>query len=365
MEYHPLPPLPPSPPDSPVNPPTNQYDTNGTTVNFSRGGIKRKSPQPQDDVSVPHLSCIDAYPSPPRLPPAIHHPDHSQPATAEHERPSSKSSKRTVTFADDTTLSSRCSSPEHCSHIHSQSFQQGTNLTSSAQIPSSLHLYRSHDSLLFTSNALSTSSTSLSASRRTTPKDSMHKYTFGQRPIFTTLPPISTTFARPTKADYNPRLSTSKAQYRSLATLPRPLPSSLRVAAPQPGPRNPPWGSLECLEEQRGRRVDARERDQARVFRAQTLSEATTVLGSVDVSTDSFGQEAMKREVEGLRKQVVDYHLAKRAHIEEPGTLLDYTKEYNQQIQWKRLRDHVLRQTYAPQHSTKRFAPAEKPSPRS
>lgn len=305
MEYHPLPPLPPSPPDTPVNPPTNRYDTNKTTVNFSRGEIKRKSLRPQDDASVPHLNCTDAYAPPPQLPPVVHHPDHPQPATAEHERPPSKSFKRTVTFADDTTLSSRCSSPENNSAIPSQSLRQTQGPASDAQIPSSLRLYRSHDSVLIIPNALTGRSTSLSASRRTTPKDSMHKYTFGQRSDFTTLPPSPTVFARPNNGEYNPRLSTSKAQYRSLATLPRPLPSSLRVAAPQPGPRNPPWGSLECLEEQRGRRVDARERDQARVFRAQMLSDATTALGSVDGFDDAFGKEAMKREVEGLRKQVV------------------------------------------------------------
>jgi hypothetical protein len=305
MEYHPLPPLPPSPPDTPVNLPTKEHDINKTTVNFSRGKVGSKSSQLQDDASVPHLSCIDAYAPPPQMPPAVHYPDDPQPST-EHERPPSKSSKRTVTFADDTTLSSRCSSPEHCSHMPSQSLQETLNLTSSAQIPSSLRLYRSHDSLFTTPAALPGSSASLSASRRTTPKDSMHKYTFGQRPVFAA-PPNSTVFARPAYADdgrFNPRLSTSKAQYRSLATLPRPLPSSLRVAV-QPGPRNPPWGSLECLEEQRGRRVDRRERNQAQRFRAQTLSEATTVLGSTDGFEDAFGKEAMKREVEGLRRQVV------------------------------------------------------------
>ncbi|KAL1654008.1 hypothetical protein SLS61_003410 [Didymella pomorum] len=212
----------------------------------------------------------------------------------------------------------------------SQSLQETLNLTSSAQIPSSLRLYRSHDSLFTTPAALPGSSASLSASRRTTPKDSMHKYTFGQRPVFAA-PPNSTVFARPAYADdgrFNPRLSTSKAQYRSLATLPRPLPSSLRVAV-QPGPRHPPWGSLECLEEQRGRRVDRRERNQAQRFRAQTLSEATTVLGSTDGFEDAFGKEAMKREVEGLRRQVrsitvgvEDFLPLLEASEQPPGTIL-------------------------------------------
>jgi hypothetical protein len=315
IEYHPLPPLPPSPPDTPVNEPTKKHDTNKTTVNFSRGEVKRKSPRLQDDAGVPHLSCIDAYAPPPQLLLAVHHADHPHSATAEHERPPSKSSKRTVTFADDTTLSSRCSSLENYSHIPDQSLQQSQPPASDAQIPSSLRLYRSHDNFPARNNPCLGNDTSASASRRTTPKDFKHKYTFGQRPSFTNTPPNPTVFARPANPDdrrYNPRLSTSKAQYRSLATLPRPLPFSLRVAAPQTsqtGPRHPPWGSLERLDEQRERRVDARERSQAQQFRtqalrAQTLSEATTALGS----TDSFGQEAMKREVEGYRAQVVSVY---------------------------------------------------------
>ncbi|KAF3038360.1 hypothetical protein E8E12_008279 [Didymella heteroderae] len=307
MEYHPLPPLPPSPPDTPVNPPIRKHDTNKTTVNFSRGEINRKSPQLQYDASVCHLSCVDAYAPPPQVPRTIYHPAHVQSAIVEHERPQSKASRRTVTFADDTTLSSRSSSPDHYSHIPDRSLRKSKSFTSDAQIPSSLRLYRSHDSLLATNNALPVNNASVSASRRTAPKDFKHKYSFGQRPAALMNPFPS--LGRPTNLNYNPRLSTSKAQYRGLATLPRPLPSSLRVAAPQTclaqtGPRQPPWGSLDDLQEQRGKRVDQRERDQARLFRAQTLSEATTVLGS----TDSFGKEAMKKEVEDYRKQVVSVY---------------------------------------------------------
>lgn len=247
MEYHPLPPLPPSPTDTAVVPSTTEHDANKITVNFSRGEIKRKSPQSQDYTRVPHLNCIDAYAPPPQLPSAVHHSNHTQPTTAEHERPPSKSSKRTVTFSDDTTLSSRCSSLEHHSHVPNHSLQQSASLTSSAQIPSSLRLYRSHDSLLATNTALPVLPTSLSASRRTAPKDFKHKYTFGQRPNLPNTAPPHPGLARPTDTDrrYNPRLSTSKAQYRSLATLPRPLPSSLRIPTPQTsqtGPRRPPWG---------------------------------------------------------------------------------------------------------------------------
>jgi hypothetical protein len=299
MDYHPLPPLPPSPPDTPVNPGVEQQHADKTTVNSNRCEIKRRSLQPQDDTSVPHLSCVDP---PPRLPPAIHHPIHVQSATAEHERPQSKASRRTVTFADDTTLSSRSSSPDHYNQIQDRSIRQSRSFTSDAQIASTLRLYRSHDSLLVANNPPPVNDTSASASRRTAPKDFKHRYTFGQRPTALTMP--SPGLGRSTNPDYNPRLSTSRAQYRGLATLPRALPSSLRVAEPQTGPRRPPWGSLGDLEEQRGKRVDKRERDQAKLFRAQTLSEATTVLGS----TDSFGKEAMKKEVEGYRKQVVSVY---------------------------------------------------------
>lgn len=40
------------------------------------------------------------------------------------------------------------------------------------------------------------------------------------------------------------------------------------------------------------------------MYRAQTLSEATTAMGSVD----SFGKEAIKKEVEGYRAQVVSVY---------------------------------------------------------
>lgn len=303
MEYHPLPPLPPSPPDTPVNPAIGRDGTNKPTINFSRGEIREKSPQPQEDTSVLHLSCVDAYAPPPQLPSAFEHPNHTQSAIPEHERPHSKASKRTVTFADDTTLSSRSSSPDHYNHVPGRSIRQSRSFANNAQIPSSLRLYRSHDSLLATNKALPLNDAKASASRRTAPKDFKHKYPFGQRP--SVLMTTSHGLTRPPTSTYNPRLSTSKAQYRGLATLPRPLPSSLRITPPQPcqqsGPRQPPWKSLEHLEEQRERRVDRRERDQARRFRAQTLSQATTVLGS----TDSFAMEALKREVEGYRKQVV------------------------------------------------------------
>lgn len=303
MEYHPLPPLPPSPPDTPVNPPVEKSIPNKTTVNFSRGEIKRKSPQPQEYTSVPHLSCVDAYAPSPALPPPIHQPLHLPSAIAGHERPQSKASRRTVTFADDTTLSSRSSSPDHHNQIHDQSLWQSKSFSSDAQVPSSVRLYRSHDSLLVANSNVPVNENSASACRRTTPKDFKHKYTFGQRPTALTTP--SPGLGRTNNPHYNPRLSTSKAQYRGLATLPRPLPSSLRVAEPQTGPRQPPWGSLEDLEEQRGKRMDARERDQAKQFRAATLSEATTVgAGSVD----SFGEEAMKKEVEGYRAQVVSVY---------------------------------------------------------
>jgi hypothetical protein len=114
-------------------------------------------------------------------------------------------------------------------------------------------------------------------------------------------------FGRISNANCNPRLSTSKAQYRSLATLPRPLPSSLRVAEPKreprTGPRQPPWGSLEDLEERREKRIDARERDQAKQFRSATLSQATTV-----GNEDCFGKEKMKRAVEEYKESVLSVY---------------------------------------------------------
>ncbi|KAF1924571.1 uncharacterized protein M421DRAFT_8669 [Didymella exigua CBS 183.55] len=302
MEYHPLPLLPPSPPDTLIDSPVEKQTPSTTTVNFSRGEIKENSPQLQEHVGVPNLIYIDGDAPPPRLPPAVHHPIHLQSAILGHERPQSKSYRRTVTFADDTTISSRSSSPDYHAQTHERALRQSKSFTSDAQIPSSLRLYCSHDSLLIANNNPYVSENSTLASRRTTPKDFKHKYTFGQRPAALMTP--SSSLGRSTNQHYNPRLSTSKAQYRGLATLLRPLPSSLRVAEPQPGPRRPPWGSLEDLEERRGKRVDRRERDQAKQFRAQTLSETTTVLDS----TESFGKQAMKMEVEGYRKQVVSVY---------------------------------------------------------
>ncbi|XPS81335.1 hypothetical protein M3J07_013299 [Ascochyta lentis] len=306
MEYRPLPPLPPLPPPPPESSEDaiiDRQDLRQTTVNFSRGEIKRKTPQVQQHVAPPHIACVNAYIPPPVLPPTTHHHVHLPSATTEHERPLSKASRRTVTFADDTTLSSRSSSPDYHGHDRThhrvQALRQSKSFSTDTQIPSSLRLYSSHDSLLVAKN--NESNETAHATRRTEPKDHKHKYTFGQRPASRMTPAPG--LGRASNQKYNPRLSTSKAQYRGLQTLPRPLPSSLRVAEPQTGPRQPPWGSLEDLEEQREKRGDARERDQAKQFRYATLSQATTV-----GSTDSFGKEKMKKEVEEYKEQVMSVY---------------------------------------------------------
>ncbi|UPX12818.1 uncharacterized protein EKO05_0003354 [Ascochyta rabiei] len=303
MEHRPLPPLPSLPPEVSVDATIDQRDFGQRTVNFSRGEIEKKTPKVQEQTTAPHLACVNAYIPPPTLPPPGHHHIHLPSATIEHERPLSKASRQTVTFADNSTLSSRSSSLDHHSidHTHHQvqALRQSKSFSTDTQIPSSLRLYRSHDSLLVT-NGDGTSKTA-HASRRTMPKDSKHKYIFGQRPASKMI--LTPGLGRASNQKYNPRLSTSKAQYRGLQTLPRPLPSSLRVGEPQTGPRQPPWGSLEDLEEQREKRGDARERVQAKQFRSATLSQATTV-----GSTDSFGKEKMKKEVEEYKEQVMSVY---------------------------------------------------------
>lgn len=302
MNCHPLPPLPPPPPVTPLYAPSDKQDLGEQTINFSRGEIKKKSALQQMQVKVRHQPRANLYSPIPVLSTGNHHDVNLENTTAGHERPQSKVSRRTVTFADDATQSSRSSSPDHHNHVHDRTLRQSKSLSIGPQTHSSLRLYRSYDSLLGAGILPEDDvSSSMHASRRTAPKDFNHRYAFGQRPISRLAPPP--TLGRTNNSNYNPRLSTSKAQYRGLATLPRPLPDSLRVADPQIGPRQPPWGSLGNLEERRERRVDARERRQVKQFRAATLSEATT-LGS----TDSFGREKMKKEVEEYKEQVMSVY---------------------------------------------------------
>lgn len=304
MEFHALPPLPPSPPKTPVDAKIDQQTFGQTTVNFSRGEIKRKPLHVQEQAASPHLACVDAYTPPPVLPP----PDHAcfPSATAGHERVESQASKRTVTFADDATISSQNStSPDpHSYRRHqdqTQPLRQSKSFSPDTQIPSSLRLYRSHDDL--SSPASNSANTATQATRRTTPKDHKHQYPFGQRPASSIVPPPIP--SELTTRRYNPRLSTSKAQYCGLASLPLPLPSSLRIAPPQTGPRQPPWGSLEDLDLRREMRGDARERDQAAQFRAATLSQATTVGGVATRSVFEGLGEEMRKEVQEYREAVV------------------------------------------------------------
>ncbi|KAH6633569.1 hypothetical protein C7974DRAFT_174519 [Boeremia exigua] len=303
MNYHPLPPLP--PPSQPPPPPpgnlkdavTSQQVVGKVTVNFSRGEIRRKSVHQQGPLKALPLAGTNSSQRPTTPP---HHDSNLANATAGHERPQSKASRRTVTFADDMTISSRSSSPDCHSIILERSLRQSKSFSSETQTPSSLRQYRSYDSVLGASNATE-SDTKTHASRRTTPKDFPHKYAFGQRP--SSRMNFSSGLGKAHNPNYNPRLSTSKAQYRGLASLPPPLPSPPRGAESQAGPRQPPWGSLDNLEVRREKRGDARERDQVKQFRAATLSEATT-LGS----TDSFGREKMKREVEDYKEQVMSVY---------------------------------------------------------
>ncbi|KAJ8108962.1 hypothetical protein OPT61_g7807 [Boeremia exigua] len=299
MNCHPLPPLPFSSSDTLIYAATDKHDLTKTTINFSRGQMVKKSEQQQGQANVLHSARADLDASHSVLP-ALSHDIILANATAGHERPRSKASRRTVTFADDTTISSRSSSPDRHSQILERPLRQSRSFSSEAQVPSSLRLCRSYDSLLDAS-IVTEIDTKTHASRRTTPKDFQHRYVFGQRP-----PPrmsSSSNLGRLCSPHYNPRLSTSKAQYRGLATLPRPLRTSVYVDEPQLGPRRPPWGSLDNLEERREKRIDARERDSAKQFRAATLSEATT-LGS----TDSFGKEKMKKEVEEYKEQVISVY---------------------------------------------------------
>jgi hypothetical protein len=299
MEYHPLPPLPPSPPASPTPLADDEEISAKTMVNFSRGETSPKPLQVQDQTKASHRSCGNPTPGPTSSAPD----EKFASVRAEEERPDSKASRRTVTFADDTTISSRSSWPVHLSHAPDRTLRQSESFCTETQLPSSLRLYRSHDSLL-AANPVFKDDMCTNAARRTTPKDFKHKYPFGQRPVSRTAPPISPVSpGRCSNPNYNPRLSTSKAQYRGLASLPRPLPSSLRIAQPQAGPRQPPWGSLGHLEEQRERRLDARERDQAKQFRTAALSEATTL-----AETDVYGKDRMKKEVEEYREQVVSVY---------------------------------------------------------
>jgi hypothetical protein len=299
MEYHPLPPLPPSPPASPSPPADDEQISAKTMVNFSRGEISPKTSQVQNEMKASHRSCGNPTPEPTSSAPDVN----LASIQAEDERPHSNASRRAVTFADDTTVSSRSSWPVHHSHAPDRTLRQSKSFCTETQIPSSLRLYRSHDSLL-AANPVSKKGVSTNAARRTTPKDFKHKYSFGQRPNSRAAPPVSPVSpGRSSNPNYNPRLSTSKAQYCGLASLPRPLPSSLRIAQPQAGPRQPPWGSLGHLEEQRERRLDARERDQAKQFRTAALSEATTL-----AETDVYGKDRMKKEVEEYREQVVSVY---------------------------------------------------------
>lgn len=304
MNYHPLPPLPPSPPDTPIYTASDKQELGREPVNFSRGETTRKPAQQQGqvNVNVSRLSRANLHGALPALPTINLHDVNLANATGGHERPQSKASRRTVTFADDATQSSRSSSPDHHNNVHDRTLRQSKSFSFEPQLQSSLRLYRSYDSLLSAGMIAENDAASRThASRRTAPKDFKHKYAFGQRPTSRMAPPPG--LGRTSNPHYNPRLSTSKAQYRGLATLPRPLPSSLRVVEPQTGPRHPPWGSLDNLEERRGKRVDARERDQVKQFRAATLSEATT-LGSLD----SFGREKMKKEVEEYKEQVMSVY---------------------------------------------------------
>ena len=299
MEYHPLPPLPPSPPESPTPLADDERISARTMVNFSRGDISPKSLQVQEQTKASHRSwgnLLVSTPGPPSSAPDVK----LGSIQAEDERPNSKASRRTVTFADDTTIPSRRSWPVHHSHTPDRTLRQSKSFCTEAEIPSSLRLSRSHDSLL-AAKPVSKDNVGTNAARRTAPKDFGHKYPFGQRPAPRTAPPVS--LERCSNSNYNPRLSTSKAQYRGLASLPRPLPSSLRIAQPQAGPRQPPWGSLGHLEEQRERRLDARERNQAKQFRTAALSEATTL-----AETDVYGKDRMKKEVEEYREQAVSVY---------------------------------------------------------
>ena len=296
MEYHPLPPLPPSPPASPTPLADDERTSAKIMVNFSRGETSPKSSQVQEQMKASHRSCgnlLVPTPGPTSSAPDVN----LASIQAEDERPNSNASRRTVTFADDTTIPSRSSWPVHHSHTPDRTLRQSKSFCTEAEIPSSLRMYRSHDSLLAV-KPVTKDNVGTNAARRTAPKDFRHKYPFGQRPA-----PRTVSLGRCSNSDYNPRLSTSKAQYRGLASLPRPLPSSLRIAQPQAGPRQPPWGSLGHLEEQRGRRLDARERDQAKQFRTAAPSEATTL-----AETDVYGKDRMKKEVEEYREQVVSVY---------------------------------------------------------
>ena len=296
MEYRTLPPLPPSPPASPIPLADDKPRSSKTTVNFSRGEMGPTPSQVQIELKASHRSCGIPTPGPTSSAPNVKLPF----VQAEEKRPDSKASRHTVAFVNDTTISSRSSWPAHHSHAPDRALRQSKSFCTETQIPSSLRLYRSHDSLL-AANPIPKDNVGTNAARRTTPKDFKHKYPFGQRPAPRTAPPIS--LGRCSNPSYNPRLSTSKAQYRGLASLPRPLPSSLRVAQPRAGPRQPPWGSLGNLEVQREKRLDARERDQAKQFRAAALSEATTL-----AETDVYGKDRMKKEVEDYREQVVSVY---------------------------------------------------------
>lgn len=301
MEFHPLPPLPSSTPEAPAGSATAGSATDRrysgqTTVNFSRGEIKRIYTKAQEQATAPHLACVDTDTPPLLLPALIQHHAQVSPlhTTAGFERPQSKASRRTVAFTDDVTLSSRSSSSDDHSQYFTPNLPQSKSFSSEAQVPSSLRFYNSQDNTLVASS-------SAQAFRRTMPKDFKHKYTFGQRPA-------SRMSATPglgrSDQHYNPRLSTSKAEYRSLQTLPPlPPPKPLGPAEPQPGPRQPPWGGLEDLEERREKRGDARERDEAYKFRRATLSQQSTA-----GSTDSFGTEKMKREVEEYKEQVMSVY---------------------------------------------------------
>jgi hypothetical protein len=134
------------------------------------------------------------------------------------------------------------------------------------------------------------------AHRRTQPKDARLKYQFGRRPSIRldNIPPPTPPHA---------------ALLNSLPVVPpknkinQPLLSPYADTNTGPGPRPPPWGSHDDLELKRQTRSDAREREEARKYRLTTDSGSLDYKGSE--STQSLPENALRREVEEYRQQVL------------------------------------------------------------
>ncbi|KAH7402348.1 hypothetical protein DE146DRAFT_610260 [Phaeosphaeria sp. MPI-PUGE-AT-0046c] len=149
------------------------------------------------------------------------------------------------------------------------------------------------------------------AFRRTQPKDAKFKYQFGRRPsVGLDKPPLSPLHHSTSTPSLGPNgpisIGTQEAGIHSHVEHHSPSLSSRSHTGAQTGPRPPPWGSSDNLDLRRQTRNEAREREEARRYRRIVDSGSSIYKGSE--STDSLCRNAMKREVEEYREQVLQLY---------------------------------------------------------